>query len=148
MWNPSKSVTLSSLCTKIVIALVLCFALVAPSLVSSYLSYTQKNIELFTPLLITIYACCLPAMLALLNLDRLLANIRKDFVFTENNVRHLRVISWCCFAVALVLAISGFYYILFLMVAVAAAFFGLILRVVKNVIEQAMIIKNENDFTV
>lgn len=148
MWNPSKSVILSSLCTKAVIVLVLGFALAVPSLVGSYLSYTLKNVELLTPLLITIYACCLPAMLALLNLDRLLANIKKDFVFTENNVKHLRIISWCCFAVALVLAISGFYYILFLMIAVAAAFFGLILRVVKNVIEQAMIIKNENDYTV
>ena len=32
--------------------------------------------------------------------------------------------------------------------AFAAAFFGLILRVVKNVIEQAVILKNENDFTI
>lgn len=147
MWNPSKSVVLSSVCTKAVIALVIVFAFAAPSLVSSYLSYS-KNSDLALPLLITVYACCVPAMGSLISLDRLLANIRNNNVFIEKNVKHLRVISWCCFAVSFILAVSGFYYILFLMIAAAAAFFGLILRVVKNVIEQAMIIKNENDYTV
>lgn len=82
----------------------------------------------------------------LFSLDRLLANIRKKDVFINRNVKHLRVISWCSFAVSVILFISGVYYLLFLLIAVAAAFFGLILRVVKNVIEQAVAIKNENDF--
>ena len=83
MWNPSKSVILSSVCTKVVIALVLVFAFAAPSLVNSYLSYTSKNPELMSPLLITIYACTLPAMAALYSLDRMLANIKKQGVFIE-----------------------------------------------------------------
>ena len=33
-------------------------------------------------------------------------------------------------------------------VVIAAAFFGLILRVIKNVFEQAIVIKEENDFTI
>lgn len=148
MWNASKSAILSSVCTKIVITLVLVFAFAAPSLVSSYLLYTSKSTELLLPLLITIYACTLPAMLALYSLDCMLANIKNDDVFIEKNVKYLRTISWCCFAVALILLVSGFYYVLFIMIAVTAAFFGLILRVVKNVIEKAMIIKNENDYTV
>lgn len=148
MWNSSKSVVLSSICTKLVIALVILFAFVAPSMVGSYLDYTTKNASLVTPLLVTIYFCCVPALVALFCLDRLLANIKKNLIFIDRNVRYLRLISWCCFAVSIILVFSGFYYILFLMVAVAAAFFGLILRVVKNVIEQAVILKNENDFTI
>ena len=148
MWNPCKSVMLSSICTKIVIALGICFAFTAPTMVRSYVEYTAKNPEIMTPLLITIYACCVPALVSLICLDRLLANIKKEEIFIEKNVKNLRLISWCCFAASIILVISGFYYILFLMIAVAAAFFGLILRVVKNVIEQAMIIKNENDFTI
>lgn len=148
MWTHSKSTVLSSICTKLVIVLVVCFAATAPALVKSYLGYTLKNPDLFNPLLITIYACCVPALAALLCLDRLLINIKRQKVFIEKNVRYLRWISWCSFAVSLILLVSGFYYLLFLIVAVAAAFFGLILRVVKNVIEQAMIIKNEHDFTI
>ncbi|MDD4583649.1 MAG: DUF2975 domain-containing protein [Eubacteriales bacterium] len=112
------------------------------------MEYTAKSPEIVFSLLVTIYVCCIPALIALFCLDRLLANIKKGEVFIQKNVKYLRLISWCCFAVSIILALSGFYYILFLMIAVAAAFFGLILRVVKNVIEQAMIIKNENELTI
>jgi hypothetical protein len=148
MWNPNKSVTASSVCTKIVIAAVICAAATAPFLVKSYVAYTLKDPYVINPLLVTIYACTVPALIALFSLDRLLANIKKKDVFTAKNVKHLRVISWCSFAVSFILFVSGFYYILFLLIAIAAAFFGLILRVVKNVIEQAVVIKDENDFTI
>lgn len=148
MWNPSKSAIASSICTKIVICIVIGFAIAAPYLVKSYVAYTMKNPYVITPLLVTIYACTVPGVVALFSLDRLLANIKAKKVFIEKNVKYLRAISWCSFAVSGILFLSGFYYLSFLIVAVAAAFFGLILRVVKNVIEQAVIIKNENDFTI
>lgn len=148
MWNSNKSVVVSSVCTKIVIGLVICLDLTAPMVVKGYISYTLKNPGVIIPLLVTIYSCSVPGIVALICLDRLLANIKKKDVFIEKNVRHLRVISWCCFTVSAILFVSGFYYLLFLLIAVAAAFFGLILRVVKNVIEQAVVIKNENDFTI
>jgi hypothetical protein len=95
------------------------------------------------------YACCIPAIAALLLLDRLLSNIMKGKVFTDENVKALRIISWCCFAEALILAAAAFYFapILFA-VAVVTAFFGLILRVVKNVIDAAVALKAESDFTI
>jgi len=148
MWNPGKSVTTSSVCTKIVILLVIGSAFAAPYLVKSYVSFAAKNPEIIGPLLATFYACSVPGLVALFCLDRLLANIKKKDVFIEKNVKYLRVISWCSFAVSAIFLLSGFYYLLFLLIAVAAAFFGLILRVVKNVIEQAVAIKNENDFTI
>ena len=148
MWNPGKSVQASSICTKIVIVCVICAGVAAPYLVKGYVTYTMKNPAIITPLLATIYACAVPGLIALFSLDRLLVNIKAKDVFIEKNVKHLRVISWCSFAVSAILFVSGFYYLLFVLVAVAAAFFGLILRVVKNVIEQAVAIKNENDFTI
>jgi hypothetical protein len=95
------------------------------------------------------YACCVPAVAALLLLDRLLSNITKGKVFAEENVKALRAISWCCFAEAFILAIAALYFapILFA-VAIVTAFFGLILRVVKNVIDAAVALKAENDFTI
>ena len=148
MWNPSKSVLASSICTKIMIVIVICFAFAAPFLVKSYVLFTMKNPGVVTPLLATIYACAVPGLVALFSLDRLLANIKSKEVFIEKNVKHLRLISWCSFTVSIILFVSGFYYILFLIMAIAAAFFGLILRVVKNVIEHAVMIKKENDFTI
>ena len=148
MWNPGKSVLLSSICTKIVIAAVIGAAVTAPYLVKGYVSYSMKDTAVITPLLALIYACAVPGLTALFSLDRLLANIKARNIFIEKNVKHLRVISWCSFIVSAILFVFGFYYLLFLLMAVAAAFFGLILRVVKNVIEQAVAIKNENDFTI
>jgi len=148
MWNPSKSALVTSVCTKIVIGLVIGMVFAAPYLVKNYVAYTMKDPGIVTPLLATIYACAVPGLISLFSLDRLLANIKKKDVFIKKNVKHLRVISWCSFAVSAILFVSGFYYLLFLLVAVAAAFFGLILRVVKNVIEQAVVIKDENDFTI
>ncbi len=148
MWNPGKSVLVSSVCTKIVIILVIGFVFATPSLVKNYVLYTMKDPDIIKPLIATIYACAVPGLAALISLDRLLANIKAKNVFVQKNVKYLRIISWCSFAVSAILFISGFYYLLFLLIAVAAAFFGLILRVVKNVIEHAVSIKNENDFTI
>jgi hypothetical protein len=95
------------------------------------------------------YVCCIPALAALFLLDRLLTNIRQERVFTEENVKALRAISWCCFAEAFILAAAALYFApILLAVSAAVAFFGLILRVVKNVIAAAVALKAENDFTI
>ena len=93
MWNPSKSVLVSSICTKVVIGIVIFTAFAAPFLVKNYITYTLKDPHVITPLLATIYACAVPGLIALFSLDRLLANIKKKDVFIEKNVKHLRLIS-------------------------------------------------------
>ena len=90
--------------------------------------------------------CC--ALLVFLFM--LLNNISKKKIFVPENVKNLRIISWCCFAVSALLAVWGiltFLEIIFL-AAFITGFIGLILRVVKNVFEEAVCIKEENDFTV
>ena len=49
---------------------------------------------------------------------------------------------------ALITLIGGCIYIPFMVVAVAAAFMGLMLRVVKNVMQNAVEIKAENELTI
>ena len=148
MWNSNKSLVATSICTKVTIGIVIVIILTAPLLVKGYVSYASKDPYVIRPLVVTVYACAVPGLAAMIALNKLLKNIRKKEVFTEKNVKLLRLLSWCSFAVSGILFVSGFYYLMFLLIAFAAAFFGLILRVVKNVIEQAVIIKNENDFTI
>jgi hypothetical protein len=101
------------------------------------------------PLLMPVYyAFCVPAYVALVALDRLLAAVKRDEVFTTRNVRYLRVISWACFAAALVLFISSFVSVVFFAVAILATFFGIILRAMKNLFAAAVRIKSEHDFTI
>ncbi|MDR2132007.1 MAG: DUF2975 domain-containing protein [Clostridiales Family XIII bacterium] len=157
MWNSMRSVKLSIFCTRLV---VLTVALSAAGVVTpagrDALRYTFAGAiaqsggdENLIAILILYYVCCVPALAALFLLDRLLANIKKGLVFTEENVRALRAISWCCFAEAFILAVAALRLAPTLFaVAVVMAFFGLILRVVKNVIDAAVALKFENDFTI
>ena len=100
-------------------------------------------------MLITVCYCCLPfAAAALLTLRLLLKNILKSEVFVSQNVKFLRILSWCCVAVALIALASGYFYLPFYIVGTAAGFFALILRVIKNVFCAAIEIKNENELTI
>ncbi len=94
------------------------------------------------------YPCAALAYVTLYSLIRLLLNIANDTIFVPQNVRYLRRISWCCVAVAVITLIAGFFYLPYLFVSVAAGFVGLMLRVVKNVMENAVQLKEENELTI
>ncbi len=79
----------------------------------------------------------------------LLLRVREGKVFTAESVSLIRGISWGCYLVAAVFCgLSVYFVFVGLLVAFVAAFLGLCLRVVKNVIEEATEIKAENDMTV
>ena len=80
----------------------------------------------------------------------LLNNVRSGAIFTSASVGYLRVISWASI-LAGVLAIPLCFLIewnLLLPVAFVGLFLGVVLRVVKNVIEEGTAIKEENDSTI
>ena len=82
-------------------------------------------------------------------LVKLLLLVRKHLVFTDGAVSCLRVISWCCFIEAVLCLLTTKVFVLaHFAAAFVAGFLGLVLRVVKNVIEEATAIKSENDLTV
>ena len=79
---------------------------------------------------------------------QLLQNIRAQLVFDAKNVRLLRQVSWCCVGAGAVCLVSCLYYLPFIAVAIAAGFMALIVRIVKNVFEQAIRMKDELDYTI
>ena len=85
---------------------------------------------------------------AIVILFRLLLNINKDVVFEETNVGMLSILSWLCLYVGFLSGFAMHKYIPFIIVSVSALFIGLIVRVVRNIISQAIIIKDENDLTI
>jgi len=162
LWTKAKSATLSLICTRILTGVIIAAAVALPFALSDGSSggyygassdagmlYAGMPAKLVHTIFICAYACFVPAMIALISLDLLLRNIRRDVVFSRVNVKCLRVISWCCFAVAVIMICSWpFISFVLVFVAAAAAFFGLLMRVVKNVIDAACEIKDENDFTI
>lgn len=148
MWNAKKSVSMSLAVTYFCGGVLLCAMVLAPSLLRWYYAGHANLQTLMRVLLTAFYVCCPAAVCALTALARLLHNIRREEIFTTQNVKMLRLLSWCCFFVTAVTLVCGWWYLPFYIICIAAAFFGLILRVVKNVIQAATALKEENDMTI
>jgi hypothetical protein len=149
-WSTDRSVVLSQVATRVIMALGVALGIALPFLCAGDFFVGRafvhaQNILLLLPVY---YAFCVPAYLALIALDRLLAAVKRDEVFTHGNVRRLRVISWACLAAALVLAISAFVSLTFFALAVIAAFFGVVLRAMKNLFAAAVELQTESDYTI
>lgn len=149
MWDDRKSLILSKFCVWLFMCLILVTVVAAPRLTYWFLGFSRADLaETEGFFLATIYAGAVPAAYLLYSLLRLLLSIERKQVFITENVERLRRISWSCFAGALVSLLSALYYLPWIFVAVAAAFMGLVVRVVKNVVAQAVALQDEADYTV
>ena len=155
MWNRKHSVTLSTVVCFIFVAILTAGLFLGPWVVKMWFTLyrgwgedSEAMRNMLTLFCACFYPCAFFAYVTLYSLLRMLFHIQKDAIFISANVQYLRRISWCCFAVALITFVGGVFYIPFFFVAVAAAFVGLMLRVVKNVMESAVAIKEENELTI
>lgn len=143
-WNKDKSIMLSQICLA-AFALSLLALDIGAYWVSMWFFSVRAKACL---MMVTIYAGSIFGWIFLYRLWTLLANIREEKLFTQENVEHMRASSWCCFAAAIVCAFSAVYYFPFVFIFIAAGFVGLIIRIVKNAFQQAIAMKDELDFTV
>ena len=146
-WNATRSLALSKLLVCCAFAGIAAAVFFIPAVVRAY-DTARGGASVFWPLCVTCYLTLVPGTALAVNLHKLLHNISAEQVFVTENCEHLRVISWCCFAVALLFFVFGFWRIFSFLIAIAAAFFGVILRVLKNVFEQAVLLREENDGTI
>ena len=149
MWNDSRSLLLSKICVVVFMVLLVASALVAPRLVASLMRMSvMANLAGSTLFYATIYAACAPAAALLVWLYVLLHRISAGRVFIRENTACLRYISWCCFLGAAICLASAFYYLPWGAIGVSAAFMGLIVRFVKNVIAKAVSLQDDAEFTI
>jgi len=152
LWKPSHSVTLSLAVTYLAGACLLALMVFMPGLMnqwySSYYAIYDIGIHPAGLLLLLFYACCPAGIAAIVSLLKLLHNIRRGEVFTRRNVKLLRLLSWCFVFTALVSVYATYFYYPCALILAAAAFLAVILRVVKNVMEQATIMREEQELTI
>lgn len=98
--------------------------------------------------LVAAYILLALALLANILLFTLLLQVKGENVFSAKSVSLIRGIAWCSIGVGAIFALLTYYFTLSSVIAFAALFLGLCVRVVKNVIERATEIKDENDLTV
>lgn len=95
-----------------------------------------------------IYLMIAVGVLATIILFLLLKVVSEGEVFSKKATKLLSSVSFCCFFEGLLSLLLVFYFQLVFCVTLAACFLGFCLLIVKNVIEEATRIKEENDFTV
>lgn len=147
-WTKDKSILLSQVCVAVFALLLAALDIGCYWAVGWFIRLRGMAWQTGAALMVTIYLCSVFAWLLLFHLWKLLSNMKKGLVFIEDNVKRLRVVSWCCVGAAVICLISCAFYLPFLFVSIAAAFMALIVRIVKNVFQQANAMKSELDFTV
>lgn len=149
-WSSKNSIRLSRLCVVLFGAAVLAILASAPWLVEALVAFSPIPLEnrAGSLLMVTLYTGGVPALYILWQLWRLLENIQGGQVFIPQNVGLLRRISWGCAVGAVICLASGLYYLPFLVIAACGAFMALIVRVVKNVFQQAVLLQEDADYTI
>ena len=145
-WDDEKSITLTR-CV-VVAALIgsIAMTLGGPWVTAWFIAVAglHPSAGLTATLLVLGYACAALAIGMLVSLYKFLRRIEKGEVFVPENVAALRRISWCCAGAAAVFIC----YRPFAVLAAAAGFMALLVRVLKNAFAQAVRMKNELDYTI
>lgn len=146
-WNSEKSLFLSRALTLATLILGVASLFCIPVITEWYDAVSGQN-PIHVELNILLYLSALLGILALWQLKGLLDRFAKEEVFVTENAASFRKIAWCCFGVAFLWLIFTFWRFLAFLVAFMAAFAGLLLRVMKNMLEAAVKLREENDFTI
>lgn len=114
-----------------------------------YHDLTNADVIAIQKIVVAAFYGCVPfAGAALACLIKMLLNILRDDTFTKQNVTLIRIISWCCYAVTLITFVAGLRYFPLWIVAFATAVVGTLLRVMKNLLQSAVELKEENELTI
>lgn len=150
MWNQQRSLLLTRAClwlmTLAVFILLLGGPWIVPALQTHGIIYFYPHNAV--PFFCTMYTGGIALLALMWHLGQLIKNISQNLVFVAENVTLLRRISWCCAVGGLIGIFSAFYYFSWIFVGLSASFVMLIVRVVKNVMAQAVELKEEHDFTI
>ena len=147
-WTKDKSITLSFVCVAVFAALLLALDGFCYPLTRWFINLRAMHWQQGVGIMVTVYVCSVFACFILIGLWRLLRHLRRGEVFVDENVRIMRTVSWCCAGAAVMCLVSTVWYVPFVFVAIAAAFMALIVRIVKNVFQQAIAMKDELDLTI
>jgi len=149
MWKKEMSVLLSKGLIFLGMGLAIALGIWLPSCVGWLEDFYYRPFG-HVPSCVLAYLIIAVLCVLLVFLYKLLDNISKKKVFEKQNTNMLRLISWCCFLAAALLFVWGslsFVEIVFV-AGFTIGFLGLVLRILKNVFEEAVSMKDENDYTI
>ena len=128
-----KLIKLSIIVTNIFLTLLAIFTVALPWAVTWYVETMGRSASLPTTIMVTCYPCVPFAAAILINLRRLLKNILKDSLFSDDTVYFLYNISVCCIVIAVITLVAGGFYLPFYIVATTFAFLSLLIFALRGI---------------
>ncbi len=150
-----KSVTVSLIACYVLAAALLILCIFGPQIFELYMTIYrgfkpngEAMLSLKKVFISCFYPCAVFAGFILFSLIKLLKNIKAELIFIEKNVKYLKTVFICCFAIAIITFVGAFFYMPFGFISLAAVFVGILLRVLKNIMQCAVELRQENDLTI
>lgn len=140
MWDNSKSLLLTVWWMRIALVAWCALLMIVPLLF--WVQWITMDVLLLFGVMFV------PLFLVFRELYKLLHNIQQGIVFSVQNTASLRLVSWACFFAAVFLLIAAIRWPILLIVSGVIGFLGLFVRVIKNMLAEAIILKEENAFTI
>lgn len=140
MWDNSKSLMLTVWWMRVALVLWGAFVIIMPTL------FFQQWVKI--DILVLFGIVYIPILIIFYGLHEMLSNIQKGVIFSLQNTACLRLVSWACFFSALFLLVAALRWPVLVLISGVIGFLGLFVRVIKNMLAEAIDIKEENDFTI
>lgn len=136
---------------RLVMVLVAGLTLVLPGLLRWYCSLLNNYImpeRDLTGIWVSYIPCAGVILFALWNVEMLMRNLFVQKVFVWENVRRVRRIQWCCCIVAAICVIDVIFALPMLLLGAIMGFLCLVVSVLANVLEAAVVLQEESDLTI
>ena len=140
MWDHSKSLLLTAWWMRIALVVWCVLAVAVPVL--CWMRRLPMDMALLFGVLFV------PVLLAFYGLYKMLHNIQQGNIFSAENTASLRLVSWACFFAAVFLLAAAIRWPILIAASGVIGFLGLFVRVIKNMLSEAIVLKEENDFTI
>ena len=135
--------------SRFVAALIVLFLIFFPGMVGVYHEKIRPLTDSERCALLGAFYASAPAVeLAMYHMDRLLHNILRAELFTAENVRHIRMVRWCCLWVSIVCLVTFFGFPALIFISIIMAFLALVVTVVGQVMKAAVELREESDLTI
>lgn len=155
MYSKYKSFLLTQIIVRACYVLLGVVAIALPFLLTNGFFHFEILSQIKDYVIGPFYAVVPAGYIALICLDKLLVNIKKERVFDSQNIKLLNVISWACFYAGciglisfIVILLKDFMFETMLVLSAGEYFMWLVVRVVKHIFEIATELKEENDLTI
>lgn len=129
----TNSIKFSIILTDMFLLVLFLVVILLPMLVTWYVTYTGRNENLATTLMVTCYPCAPFTGLTLFYLRKVLKNIEKGDYASKENIKNLKYMYLCCIIIAIITLIAGRFFLPFYLVAGTFLFITLLIFVFRNI---------------